>query len=42
LPREDQLKELNGTVYRTDRNGTIVMESAGAALKVVSWTQNGN
>lgn len=42
LPREDQLKELNGTVYRTDRNGTIVVESDGNTLKVVSWTQNGN
>ena len=42
LPREDQLKELNGTVYRTDRNGTIVVESDGNALNVVSWIQNGH
>ncbi len=42
LPREDQLKRLNGTVYRTDRNGTIVVESDGNTLKVVSWTPNGN
>lgn len=42
LPREDQLKELNGTVYRTDRNGTIVVESDGNTLKVVSWTKNDN
>jgi len=42
LPREDQLKELNGTVYRTDRNGTIVVESDGNTLKVVSWIKNGN
>ena len=42
LPREDQLQKLNGTIYRTDRNGTIVVESNGNTLKVVSWTQNGN
>lgn len=42
LPREDQLKKLNGTVYRTDQNGTIVVESDGAALKVVSWTKSGD
>ena len=42
LPREDQLQKLNGTVYRTDKNGTIVVESDGNILKVVSWTQNGN
>lgn len=42
LPHEDQLKELNGTVYRTDRDGTIVVESDGNTLKIVSWTKNGN
>jgi len=42
LPDEDQLKRLNGTVYRTDKNGTIVVESDGNTLKVVSWIQNGN
>ncbi|OGX09477.1 MAG: hypothetical protein A2Y05_05000 [Omnitrophica WOR_2 bacterium GWA2_53_43] len=42
LPHEDQLRKLNGTVYRTDRDGTLVVESDGNALKVVSWTQNGS
>lgn len=42
LPHEDQLKKLNGTVYRTDRHGTIIVESDGIALKVVSWTKNDN
>ncbi|OGX30139.1 MAG: hypothetical protein A2705_00305 [Omnitrophica WOR_2 bacterium RIFCSPHIGHO2_01_FULL_52_10] len=40
LPREDQLKKLSDTIYRTDKDGTIVVESDGVALKVVSWTQN--
>ena len=38
LPHEDQLKRLNGRIYRTDKNGTIVVESDGATLKVVPWT----
>lgn len=42
LPHEDQLKKINGTVYRTDRDGAIVVESDGNTLKVVSWTKNGN
>ena len=42
LPHEDQLKRLNGTVYRTDKNGTIIVESDSNTLKVVSWIPNGN
>ncbi len=42
LPYEDQLLKLNGTVYRTDKNGTIVVESDGNALKVLSWTKKDN
>lgn len=42
LPREDQLKRLNGTVYRTDKNGTIIVESDGNTLKIVSWTPGDN
>ncbi len=42
LPHEDQLKRLNGTVYRTDKNGTIIVESDGNTLKAVPWTPNDN
>lgn len=42
LPHEDQLKRLKGTVYRTDKKGTIIVESDGNTLKVVSWTPSDN
>ena len=35
LPRESQWDRLEGPVYRTDRNGTVVLESNGTTLEVV-------
>ncbi len=42
LPREEDLRRLQGKIYRTDQDGTIVVETDGNTLKVVSWTKNGN
>lgn len=35
LPRTEDLQKLKGTIYRTDLEGTIVVESDGAAVRVV-------
>ncbi len=39
-PHEERLEQLGGTIYRTDRDGTVMIESNGHSLKVSPWTAN--